>query len=70
MHHLDVSHRLQLDQPRTQGDRSGESVVLDHWPPVARALDLNQVLVIDAVGVVYLTPNWRSEATSQKKSSL
>jgi thiamine biosynthesis lipoprotein len=29
---------------------------LDEWPAVARALDLNQVLVIDESGMVYLTP--------------
>jgi thiamine biosynthesis lipoprotein len=29
---------------------------LDGWPAVARALDLNQVLVVDESGKVYLTP--------------
>jgi len=29
---------------------------LDGWPAVARALDLNQVLVVDESGMVYLTP--------------
>ena len=29
---------------------------LDGWPAVARALDLDQVLVVDGVGKVYLTP--------------
>jgi len=29
---------------------------LDGWPAVARALDLNQVLVVDEAGTVYLTP--------------
>ena len=29
---------------------------LDGWPAVARALDLNKVLVVDESGMVYLTP--------------
>lgn len=29
---------------------------LDDWPAVARALDLNQVAVVDEAGTVYLTP--------------
>lgn len=29
---------------------------LDHWPEVARALDLDQVAVVDESGTVYLTP--------------
>ena len=29
---------------------------LEHWPKVARALDLDQVAVVDEAGTVYLTP--------------
>ena len=32
---------------------------LEHWPEVARALDLNQVAVVDESGTVYLTPEMK-----------
>lgn len=32
---------------------------LEHWPEVARALDLKQVAVVDEAGTVYLTPEMK-----------